>query len=40
VAEAIVAMSHSTVAQYRQGSVKLKIRPPRCMHGGFTRAMV
>ena len=40
VAECIVGMTRSTVAAYRNSSVKLKVRPPRCEHGGFTRAMV
>ena len=39
-AECILGMSRSTVAAYRNNSVKLKIRPPRCEHGGYTRAMV
>ncbi len=39
VAEAIVALTHSTEAKYRRGSLNLKVRPPRCMHGGFTRAV-
>ena len=40
VAECILGMTRSTVEAYRNSSVKLKIRPPRCEHGGFTRAMV
>ena len=39
-AECILGMSRSTVPAYRNNSVKLKIRPPRCEHGGYTRAMV
>jgi predicted Zn-ribbon and HTH transcriptional regulator len=39
VAEAIVALTHSTEAKYRRASLNLKVRPPRCMHGGFTRAV-
>ncbi len=40
VAEAILGMSRSTVPAYRNSSVKVKIRPLRCEHGGYTRGMV
>ena len=40
VAEAILGMSRSTDPELRRASAKLRIRPPRCEHGGWSRAMV
>ena len=40
VAEAILGMTRCTDPELRRASAKLKIRPPRCEHGGWSRAMV
>ncbi len=40
IAEAIVGMSRSTDPRLRQASAKMKVRPPLCQHGGFSRSMV
>jgi hypothetical protein len=40
IGEALLAATVTTDPRWRRGARRFRVRPPRCRHGGFTRAMI
>jgi hypothetical protein len=40
VGEALLCATHASHPGWQKGCRRVRVRPPRCLHGGFTRAVV